>query len=274
MKSAKLLSIGIALMGLVHVIATFTPVIAGKLGALDESARRAFIYMSLMCGALLVVGGVLSCLLAGQVKKHPFLRPPCFLVVSALAMDGVLAAIMMPHNPCAWVVLALGLPLLLLHLVELGRKLPENGTLEIAASTSPHPRFVFNTVGLFTTDNAKMVAFYRDVFGFQTEWNGKEPNVEMHLAGSRLIMFSRREFEGMTSRQYSYPQGINGTMELSMDVPTFADVDHEYAAAINKGAAGIFPPTTEPWGQRTCYVADPEGNLIEISSFVESAAEC
>jgi len=26
-------------------------------------------------------------------------------------------------------------------------------------------------------------------------------------------------------------------------------------------------PTTEPWGQRTCYVADPEGNLIEIGSF-------
>jgi catechol 2,3-dioxygenase-like lactoylglutathione lyase family enzyme len=27
--------------------------------------------------------------------------------------------------------------------------------------------------------------------------------------------------------------------------------------------------TTEPWGQRTCYVADPDGNLIEIGSFVE-----
>ncbi len=28
-------------------------------------------------------------------------------------------------------------------------------------------------------------------------------------------------------------------------------------------------PTTEPWGQRTCYIADPEGNLIEIGSFVK-----
>jgi catechol 2,3-dioxygenase-like lactoylglutathione lyase family enzyme len=28
--------------------------------------------------------------------------------------------------------------------------------------------------------------------------------------------------------------------------------------------------TTEPWGQRTCYVADPDGNLIEIVSFVEN----
>lgn len=35
------------------------------------------------------------------------------------------------------------------------------------------------------------------------------------------------------------------------------------------GAKSIMEPTTEPWGQRTCYVADPEGNLIEISSFKE-----
>ena len=31
------------------------------------------------------------------------------------------------------------------------------------------------------------------------------------------------------------------------------------------------PPTTEPWGQRTCNIADPEGNLIEIGSFVNMA---
>ena len=140
----------------------------------------------------------------------------------------------------------------------------------IVALTSPRPRFTFNTVGLFTTDNSKMVAFYRDVFGFQTEWNGKEPNVELHLAGSRIILFPRTDFEQMTSQQYAYPRGVNGTMELSFDVPTFANVDKEYATALGKGAKAIFPPTTEPWGQRTCYVADPEGNLIEISSFVES----
>lgn len=36
---------------------------------------------------------------------------------------------------------------------------------------------------------------------------------------------------------------------------------------IEKGARSILEPTTEPWGQRTCYIADPEGNLIEIGSF-------
>ena len=26
-------------------------------------------------------------------------------------------------------------------------------------------------------------------------------------------------------------------------------------------------PELEPWGQRTCYIADPEGNMIEIGSW-------
>ena len=34
-------------------------------------------------------------------------------------------------------------------------------------------------------------------------------------------------------------------------------------------AEGIMEPTTEPWGQRACYIADPEGNLVEIGSFVK-----
>ena len=129
--------------------------------------------------------------------------------------------------------------------------------------------FKFNTIGLFTTDNARMAAFYRDVFGFTTEWNGKEPNVEMRLDSMRLIMFPRTAFEEMISQELSYPKGRNGSMELSFDVPSFADVDEEYDKAIRLGAAPVFPPTMEPWGQRTCYVADPEGNLIEISSFTE-----
>jgi len=42
--------------------------------------------------------------------------------------------------------------------------------------------------------------------------------------------------------------------------------DNEIVA---KGGESVMPPTTEPWGQRTCYIADPEGNLVEIGSFVK-----
>lgn len=32
-------------------------------------------------------------------------------------------------------------------------------------------------------------------------------------------------------------------------------------------APSVLEPDLEPWGQRTCYIADPEGNLIEIGSW-------
>ena len=37
--------------------------------------------------------------------------------------------------------------------------------------------------------------------------------------------------------------------------------------AVDKGATPVLEPTTEPWGQRTCFIADPEGNIIEIGSW-------
>lgn len=126
-----------------------------------------------------------------------------------------------------------------------------------------------NTIGLFTTDNTNMVDFYTEVMGFETNWNGFDLDVELHLGNMRLLLFPRVYFEKMLSQGLTYPLGLNGTMEISFDVPTFADVDEEYSRVVSMGAKPVLPPTTEPWGQRTCYIADPEGNLIEISSFNE-----
>ena len=58
MKNTKVLSVGVIAMGIIHCAATFTPVIAGKLSALDVGAQTAFLYMSLMCGAMLILGGI------------------------------------------------------------------------------------------------------------------------------------------------------------------------------------------------------------------------
>ena len=117
--------------------------------------------------------------------------------------------------------------------------------------------------------NETSADFYTRTFGFTTDWDGIQPNVEMTLGNMRIILFPRDAFEQMVSRKFDYPNGMNGTMELAFDVPTFADVDKEYQHALDNGAKSVLPPTTEPWGQRTCYVADPDGNLIEIGAFTE-----
>lgn len=41
-------------------------------------------------------------------------------------------------------------------------------------------KFNFNTIALFTLDNRKMVGFYRDVMGFETDWNGESRDVRRH----------------------------------------------------------------------------------------------
>ncbi len=81
------------------------------------------------------------------------------------------------------------------------------------------------------------------------------------------MLYGRNDFEKMTSRKYEYINGINGHFEIALYIDTFEEVDKEYEKAIRKGAVSILEPTTEPWGQRTCYIADSEGNLIEIDSF-------
>jgi len=123
-----------------------------------------------------------------------------------------------------------------------------------------------SAVGLFVKNMETMVIFYRDVMGMKTSWNG-EPNAEFETDGTVLIMYGRDDFEKMTSRKFSYPSAFNGTMELAFDYPEFSDVDREYERLIKSGASSVMVPTDEPWGQRTSFVADPEGNLIEIGSF-------
>jgi len=111
-KITKALAYGLVTMGVLHIIATFTPVISGKLEPLNESGKWAFTYMSIMCGMMLILGGSLVAMLTNKVKEHTFLRRPYFLILLLLAIDGVLATCMMPHNPCAWIILALALPLI------------------------------------------------------------------------------------------------------------------------------------------------------------------
>ena len=122
-------------------------------------------------------------------------------------------------------------------------------------------------VGLFVNDMAAMVRFYRDVLGFEIKEDENAVNVYLIKNGTLFMLYERKNFEKMTNRKYEYLKGLNGHFEIALYVDTFEEVDSEYAKAVEKGAQSVLEPTTEPWGQRTCYIADPEGNLIEIGSF-------
>lgn len=90
--------------------------------------------------------------------------------------------------------------------------------------------------GLFVDDMAKMIRFYKDVLGFEIK-------------------------------------GLNGHSEIALYVDTFEEMDEAYKKAVENGATSVLEPELEPWGQRTCYIADSEGNLIEIGSWHKPCEE-
>ena len=121
--------------------------------------------------------------------------------------------------------------------------------------------------GLFVNDMGKMIRFYRDVLGFEIKEAEDTLNVYLIKDDTLFMLYERKNFEKMTNRGYEYVKGLNGHTELALYVDTFEEVDECYREVIAKGAVSVLAPTTEPWGQRTCYISDPEGNLIEIGSF-------
>ena len=121
--------------------------------------------------------------------------------------------------------------------------------------------------GIMVNDMAVMVRFYRDVLGFEIKEPEDTSNVFLEKDGTLFLLYRKSDFEKMTNRKFSYCHGINGHYEIALGVENYAAVDEAYARVTGMGAVSVMEPTTEPWGQRTCYIADPEGNLIEIGSF-------
>ncbi|MDO5292884.1 MAG: VOC family protein [bacterium] len=123
--------------------------------------------------------------------------------------------------------------------------------------------------GIFVKDMPTMVRFYRDVLGFEIKEDENTSNVFLEKDGTLFLLYRRSDFENMTSRSYTYADNVNGHYEIALSAENFAAVDQAFQDVVAKGAEPIMEPKTEEWGQRTCYVADPEGNLIEIGSFVK-----
>jgi lactoylglutathione lyase len=122
----------------------------------------------------------------------------------------------------------------------------------------------FGAIGIYVNDIKKMVEFYRDVIGFDIEWDGG------CFAGAKMssgVFFNI--CERTVNSEYSYTNWINGTFQISCNVESADEVDNEYNRLLNAGSVSVYPPTTEPYGMRICFVAVPEGNQIEICASLD-----
>ena len=121
---------------------------------------------------------------------------------------------------------------------------------------------------LLVGDMERMVRFYRDILGLHTDWDGGNfTEFETGSGKTSLFMYRREEFVKAIGEAYIPPRGVNQTFEIALWLPCFADVDAEYERLAKMDVT--FPcgaPVTYDFGIRNFYVADPEGNLLEIGS--------
>jgi hypothetical protein len=118
MKKSKLttagqsIAIAILVLGIIHVIATFTPIIQEGLGCLDNENLKAMIFMSLMCGSAFILSGLLLFLLLKKLEQFAFLISPILVISIFCSIGGILSVIYMPDNPFAWIIFLPGLAIL------------------------------------------------------------------------------------------------------------------------------------------------------------------
>ena len=124
----------------------------------------------------------------------------------------------------------------------------------------------FDMIGLFVQDIRVMVNFYTKVIGLETDWNGEGPYAEFQHEGIRFSMYERVELPELLGQTPEYPQRLNGTFELAINVSEPENVDRVYEQIVAGGGNPIYSPRDEPWHMRSAMISDPEGNLIEIAS--------
>lgn len=127
------------------------------------------------------------------------------------------------------------------------------------------PSFPGQTLGLvntclITSDPRQLVEFYEPVLGLKAQWSGKE-YAEFHTGVGVLAIFSSAAQEKYIPNVTE--AGKNRSVILEFRV---SDVDQEYQRLQPLVKIWVKPPTTQPWGTRSIYFRDPDGNLVDFYS--------
>ena len=132
------------------------------------------------------------------------------------------------------------------------------------------PEARLDHAGLSVADLAAMAAWYGDVFGFQVELTLRVEPLDLDIvmlvhpgAGDRLELLYRpgstRPATPADPGEAALRQGLG---HIAFDVP---DLDTAFDRAVAAGAWPVMSPRPSPEsGVRMAFVADPEGNLVEL----------
>ena len=120
-------------------------------------------------------------------------------------------------------------------------------------------------VVLIVADLDRSLEFYCEVLGLPLG-HRSGAFAQLRTGRTRLALYTRgamSETLGFTVEPT--PQAAPG-FEIGFKVD---DVDSAYEMLIERGAEACTPPVTRAWGQRTAYLRDPDGHLVELAQQLE-----
>ena len=123
---------------------------------------------------------------------------------------------------------------------------------------------------MFVKDMDTCKAFYRDTLGLEVTEDDPE-HVVVHMDNVYFLLLEVGAASHMISEQaldLSIEGGPRGLLAAGVE-----DIDAAYKSLSAKGVTFLRPPTDQPWGLRTAYFTDPEGNLWEINQPIASISE-
>jgi catechol 2,3-dioxygenase-like lactoylglutathione lyase family enzyme len=111
---------------------------------------------------------------------------------------------------------------------------------------------------LITNNVNQLIQFYEPILALKAQKSG-EDYAEFHTGVGVLAIFS-------AGAQEKYIPGSaepawNKSVILEFQV---ADLDKEYVRLQSLVQTLVKPPTTQPWGTRSIYFRDPDGNLVDF----------
>jgi lactoylglutathione lyase len=127
-------------------------------------------------------------------------------------------------------------------------------------------------VGLSVRDLAAAQAWYCDTFGYTRELALRVDAIDLEIImlihachGDRLELLHRPgSAPGLRAADPAAAALSESFGHIAFDV---ADLDASFARAVGRGARAVMTPRPSPEpGVRMAFVADPEGNLVELLS--------
>ena len=111
---------------------------------------------------------------------------------------------------------------------------------------------------VFARDLPRMRHFYEEVMRFPVRRELGATWIEYRV-GSNVLALTQR---GAMFDDAPPPDGALA-LQLAFRVPP-PDVDRSASELVARGIDIVSPPQDQPWGHRTLFFRDPDGNVIEI----------